>query len=451
MFVRIKFLLKIFLFILILAILWSLAGLFFFFSPPTDTIINFLPQDSLAYLHLSFNPLHFTGYQASRFFYKNWPARALESLFAENPSWQVLKYNFSKDFISYLQEFGFVLYESDNRVLPLFIYRLKPALSNLSLVLAGPRGVVYSYWLSSTLVVLSPEKINNLKFIGSSSIFADLKKRSSLFSQNFGRLYFNLPKAEVLGQEFFILKDFSEGNYFNLFLKNGKIFFKSQASKNSDQILTKNDKEFIKNIFLPVNDEYLLFYNKEALSPEIFQQLTKDLILPRFLRSFYPQIFIFSRSGFVFSTKRPNNFSLERLENILKNELSYLLPREAKVVLPDGSRAVEFLADPNVFQFEWQDFNQLRLAKISSLIRPDDFGLVYDKDFLFFGQGFKFLENFLKKYQNKIAFLPIRDCWQEKTDQALIYFSENKGLLLAVFRVVPSFKIYFLEGCVSLK
>jgi hypothetical protein len=437
------------LFILIFVALLSLVGLFFFFSPPNDTVINFLPQESLVYLHLSFDSFHFASRQASRFFYQNWPTQTINFLLDQDPSWQVLKYNFSKDFIAYLQEFGLVFYQKDKQKFPLFIYRLKPAFSNLALVLAGPNNsTVYSYWLSPNLVILSPEKIDNLNF-PHHSVFTKSKK-PALFSQIFAQIYFDWSKIGLSDKGFFV-EDLSKTSYFNLSLKKGGIFFKAQPSKDSGQILMNKIQGFTKRIFVPISSEYLLFYNQETLSDDNLQELTKNLILPNFFKKLYPQVLIFSQDGFIFFAKKPNNLSLEGLEVILKSELSYLLPKEITSILPDGSKVIEFFADPNVFQFEWQNFGQLKLAKISWLNGTANFGLAEDEDFLFFSQDFKFLEKFLQEGQGEDGFLPVKNCWQKRTTQALIYYSQSKGLNLLINKTTSRPAYFLINGCFYLK
>ncbi len=449
---KLKFLLKFFLFLLILIIFIGLVGLIFFLRQPPDTIIKFTTIESLVYFHFSFDPLYASSYKAARFFQKEWPSQAIDYLFSEKPSWQALKINFSKNFISYLQEMGFVLFQKNEEILPLLIYRFKPVFKNFALVLAGPGAKrVYDYWLSPTVVILSPEKIDFLESNG--SFFKNKNFPKPFIGQAWGRVYLNRPKLKTLiknelddswSDNFFKTFSQNEIGYLEILLKRNNLFLKSYPEKNLDQLSFKSDKEFSENIFINFGPNYYLLYNMP-----IIWQLKNHFILPKIFANFSPQFFLFSQNSFAFFTKKPTDLSTKNLIDILKEDLSYLLPEEKNVVLPDGDSVVELIANPKIFSFEWQNYESFQIAKKKSSHHNIDLGLAQNNDFLLFSQDFKFLKTVLQTIKEKPINLFVKNCWSRKATQSMIFVNEDKGFSI-ILKIFSNHNVRFLNGCLRL-
>jgi len=451
MLIKIKFIFKFFLFLFCCILFLGLIGLFFYFSPPQDTLIKFVPDGALAYFHFSFDSFHLVSRRAGIFFQKNWPEKTLEFLFSRYPSWRALKINFSKEFISYLQELGIVIYQQDNEIFPLLFYQLKPVFSNLALVLAGPDQInVYSYWLSPTLVVLSPKEINWPEFNKSFSFFQEKKIGQLLFSQNFAQAYFDTTKWPD-GIKKLLLPNFLSADCFNLFLRNNQFFFKSYPSKNSHHRFIEEDKGFGEKAFLSWGDDYLIFYDQSPSFEFSPQKLKEDLIWLKIFNDFLPQIFLFQKDNFVFITKKPVDFSSENFVIDLSNELCYFFPRELEISLPDNTSVVELIADPTVFKFDWQNFGDFQIAEIRDSTKSLNLGLAQNRDFLFFAQGFDFLKSVLNNFQKEAINWSIKNCWDKNFNQALVFVAGDGGPDLLVGKTNVSYNDYILSGCFNLK
>lgn len=455
-----KFLLKIFLFLFSLIILGSWFGLVFFFSRPADTIINFVPENALIYFHLSFSPLRSVSRQASIFFQKNWPVKTVNFLFSQ-PSWQTLKPYFAPEIIASLRELGLVLYQKNDEIFPLLIYRFKPDFNHLVPVFNRQVEInqVYPFWLSSDLVILSPEKIDLLELIGQAKFLPADELSRPLISQSFAQIYLNLPKIETITKESF--KNYLEENfslyqtsqskigYLEVFLKEKDVFFlESYASKNSIPPLFKKNEKIAEFFPFQPDLEYFLLYSKEE---SLVEKNLSNFIGLKIFERFSPKTVLLSREGIIFITKKPAGFSWPSWETTLRDKLSYCFPQEKKILLPDNSFITEIKADPEIFKFEWQILDGFKMAELKTETETLDLATAYNDNFLLFGQGLDFFKSILKTFQRPAPDLLTKKCLSKDPAQVLIFSSKNKGLFLIISKDDRAPNNPILRGCLKLE
>jgi hypothetical protein len=172
---------------------------------------------------------------------------------------------------------------------------------------------------------------------------AQFKPKNAIFSD--GYLYYSGNEANFLPEiaKNYAITDFSA--YFKI--KNQVITIKSTLP--SINLFFRNDQQSWQS---QINQTTILYSrNVDFSQMPLTAALIKENLYYRLLKKIgRVEAFSYSKEK-SFLTVRQHDRTIDQLENFIKEELSYLLPEEQPQELPDGTPAINLIANPNLWQF----------------------------------------------------------------------------------------------------
>jgi len=261
---------------------------------------------------------------------------------------------------------------------PVIIYKYRPHFANFSLILGGKdRPKIFYRVFDSKTVALTTEP-NVLE-----KIFVKSNKISS--------------------------GNFSFGKFFNGLIKNNQI----KANFNQDKIVFQFQLPSISS--------------EQALEQKI------ELLLKNFSS--------LDLGNFVIAIQNKNNLTIQQIEEIVKKRMAYLFPKEVERSLPDGSKVIELVANPELFEFERKS-NLVDLAILKNNSHFPNFVLAVHKNYIIFTNKEKFLDEY--SVNNN-------ECIFQGAEEIFDWQSEIMGIQNLIISAQKLGEKTTVKGCLSLK
>lgn len=398
---------------IILIILLVGVGFFYFIFSKTKSNSNlttFLPEETIIYIQYNLqeknllilkekNNLNFLSWQKTE---------------QELKIFDILPQEIKKE----IKTIGYVLINKNNQQQEMWLLET----NNIKKILLSLDKDYYSSVLTGGIVAVAKEKetLNSLKFSGYNNLNKDLADVLKKFSaDNFLNIYLGSEYLQSLPQDniFLFLKnlDLKKPIFFGLGVADENIFFKSES------MARENNKQlFIADGLQPIDSQQNLFFIfKSANGQEFLSSLSELNFLPKINLEQIKNIF---QNNILFFTESKNNkilfqdfFNLKKYnyglalhigdnqneaeiikltEDILKNILAFNYPQRKSINLPDGSTAVELIADSSVFEFKKDE--QLETLNYNKI----NVSLAIKYNYLFITNNFDLLKNILAQQEN---------------------------------------------------
>lgn len=187
---------------------------------------------------------------------------------------------------------------------PILIYKFKSNFANFPLILGRQKGskIFYRFFHPQIVALALDQKIIDELI---------LKPNSISFYPGFAQGFFRL-NGLTLGR-------------FNFYFRDQKIFLKGQI-------------------------------NGLSFSSTLYEQIDYFFHLASQLPN----------ENFLFAFLNQNNFPPLAIEKILKRKLAYYYPEEVERILPDQSKIIELVANPNYFEFQKEKLNGFEINNFKS-------------------------------------------------------------------------------------
>lgn len=318
--------------ILILVVVLIIFSFFVYFSWQPDSLIDFVPENSFLYLHIDLNQARRSGCLGNQWLNNPQTQQTLKGLAEDNANLDLIKNVFKKENLSLLDEVGLVvLFPQD------YIYQeTESLLSKAEIILF----LKIKRWSNLSLLIKSLKQFHLQELEDHIWVVSD-----RAFSNNFQR------SNVLLVQESLSKRDplFSKLN--SLVWAKGYFNFVSLT----EILKTQQDLNWSKSglaevkISSPSEPENLFF------SLDLTGQENKPLF------SLFENFVFNNRPGPGFVFIIPQVDSIDFLKQRIKIALSVQEPIKKQVILPDQSKFIELIADPDNFNFKTQEFEQIQL------------------------------------------------------------------------------------------
>jgi len=403
---------------LAILILVSFIISIYFFYYKTDNLINYVPSNTLFYLHLDLNKFHQGGYLGNKWLKEYWPEKTMNYFLTSQSDLAIIGANFRQEDISLFNEVGcFVFFENNYSQSPslVFIFKTKAQGADFPLIVSNAGSETFHYkklnhniWaIASRLEVLNNIQLNPSGF----------KKQVRDFSFSpelvWGKGYFNLKefidsplfRADILGlnsETISKIKDFK-----GTFLKIDFIPYQNSL------VLSFDLGDSLKYFLNSDNQGFGWEQGKNFIAPFFQDDFKTIAILWGGLDLFSPDIKNFSPSlislnqikqestssdKLSLTVVSPNIKALDNLEEKIKENLAFKNPIERKVILPDKTSFIELVADPSIFDFNEKSVNNLKLSYF--LDNKTEIALAQDDKYAFISNNIPSLEKILINYQS---------------------------------------------------
>lgn len=418
---------KKFLILTVLIIFLLLLGAsFFYFCWSKDNLIKFVPENTVFYAHFDFNIYHWSGKKANIFFQNKWPDKFFREIGLEK-YWSLFRCNLNPQILAGIQELAFLIVENKtkNQFQPLLIYKFQPAFADMSFVLCRKDDFQVRYqFLDSDkrIVLLSLAEIDlpigNFRSSHSQNKF----KFENFLANNF----LNGFVSQKFLEEKILLKRINEEYLvFSGKLNNQKIYFQFDGTFQNSSSLGLIDSNFLEQSFkfFPEKVDFV-FWNFDFLS-------SKSLLLTNIVNS-QSLTFLknrnnlfFNRDGSLIIIFSRENESVEYLEDEIKKSLAYFFPKKEIRILPDKSRIVELIADPNIFDFSAESFGPFEIRFLKITEETAQFAMAVGDNFILISNDLIFLREIIEQYlKNEIIFSEVSDYikWRQSNNLQEIFW-----------------------------
>ena len=392
---------------------------YFFYQP--DSLVNFVPENALFYLHLDLNKSRQTGYFGNQWLNDWGLGKILARLSQSDSNWSLLGNSLQKQNISLLDEVGLIGLALEKKD----FQNTDKDLPKIDLVLF----LKLKRWTSPSLLIkslkqFSVQKLNKSILIVSRQPFfikdkqLNFLKENQLIGSNFLSSISNSP---VWGKGYVNLKDLIK-------------FFKKE------QEAGWLNNRFVKLSLLPPQKgprPQSLFFTASLINQE-----NQPLIFP------FENLDFNNDLGLNFIIIVPRTGTIDFLENRIKTALSFQNPKEEEMILPDGTSFVELIVDPNVFNFEKKEIKdtQFRYWQSKLLLNREDkgaFGVILwqNEKYAFISNNFSLFKNITERTSSCFSHLQNKDF-----DKGMYFQIENFGIKgLMVIEISEGVK-----GCIDL-
>ena len=437
------------------------SAAFFYLATPPDSLCDLAPENqTVFYVHFNINTRHLIGNRAYHFLKDHWPREELSKLYAKYPAYELFKYNFNVDALDAIDEFSIVFLKDGEEMAlnPVVIYRFKPSFSP-PIIITGKKGEsrLYGRLLDNSTAVISLKE-NLLQEFSAPTRQPFLKLIS--FPQ-----YINNNFLDGYATDIFLAGFLPVNNYFS--------FLEKETIKKNERInfSARNLKNLISfEVRVPVvkNEESRLFEDRFSsfvnfLSPEAglsaFFNLETDSGVQKF---FEPNniSFIEKRNRTQIYFRGPQ-FSPDLFWDDFKNNLARAFPEEKEMILPDKTKAIEYIMNPDRFFADQEQINNFILNKVvvdRADLSPEDRerAWAFNDRFVILGNNINFVKKIIGNYylnlrEKKIAenFLILKTRCLPLNSQKIVFynFSSQEWLKGLIMGAVFSDNSLFWGGC----
>lgn len=332
---------------------------------------------------------------------------------------------------------------------------LKSEISNLTF---NSQEIFYSFLDNNLVITSNLEAMKKIIEPGIELIFPGQSFITKIIEDPFSKFYVNSasisPIEDKIGafmknSTFLILKSKVQKERLVFDLDGQGLSDKKIQTEASDDWLTYVPKEEVLLVFGSAigqlkENQYFEKLAQKWQDLYFFNSATDfDFLSGRFLVVLVPKNGIFSLDGANFDYlaifENINNLNWDseeilKIEQAVKQILSYRFPEEIKVKLPDNSPATEYVANPDIFSFESKDFANFSLK----YIRKPNFEFAYSTNVkrIFLSNSLNLLESSLINSQiiNANQGFGVKeklsDCFKaEDKNGDFIYFNLGRGFL----------------------